>query len=200
MLKHYSSTLGVLRNQAHMRSFRRRFKASLEIRPRGLRQDLSRSLIVWSKDFTRICKASTLDKLKSCKLAKTERSWKALKFFSKMSMDAVLPSEITFVSRINYCNHLELPCYGESFHAKIIHNAFESNVFVGSALIDFYVNCSNLNNAHRCFNEIYAKNVVSWNALIWGYFNRKTNEKGFKSLHFNKKSPTNLILIIRTKD
>ncbi|KAM1196315.1 hypothetical protein ACFX2J_022700 [Malus domestica] len=104
-------------------------------------------------------------------VAKTERSWKALKFFSKMSMDAVLPSEITFVSLINYCNHLELPCYGESFHAKIIHNAFESNVFVGSALIDFYVNCSNLNNAHRCFNEIYAKNVVSWNALIWGYSN-----------------------------
>ncbi|KAB2626079.1 pentatricopeptide repeat-containing protein [Pyrus ussuriensis x Pyrus communis] len=104
-------------------------------------------------------------------VAKTERSWKALELFSKMSMDGVLPSEIIFVSLIYCCNHLEMPCYGESFHAKTIQNAFESNVFVGSALIDFYTKCDNLENAHRCFNEIYAKNVVSWNALIWGYSN-----------------------------
>ncbi|KAM1624980.1 hypothetical protein FF1_022934 [Malus domestica] len=104
-------------------------------------------------------------------VAKTERSWKALELFSKMSMDGVLPSEITFVSLINCCNHLEMPCYGESFHGKTIQNAFESNVFVGSALIDFYTKCDNLENAHCCFNEIYAKNVVSWNALIWGYSN-----------------------------
>jgi pentatricopeptide repeat protein len=40
---------------------------------------------------------------------------------------------------------------------------------VGSALVDFYAKCDKLVDAHHCFDEIYEKNVVSWNALILGY-------------------------------
>ncbi|KAI5327567.1 hypothetical protein L3X38_026963 [Prunus dulcis] len=104
-------------------------------------------------------------------VAKTDRPQKALEFFTKMSMDGVLPTETTFVSLINCCTHLEIPFYGESFHVKIIQHGLESNVFVGSALVDFYAKCDNLESARRCFNEIYVKNVVCWNALILGYSN-----------------------------
>ncbi|CAL9028909.1 unnamed protein product, partial [Prunus brigantina] len=104
-------------------------------------------------------------------VAKTDRPQKALEFFTKMSVDGVLPTETTFVSLINCCTHLEIPFYGESFHVKIIQHGLESNVFVGSALVDFYAKCDNLESARRCFNEIYVKNVVCWNALILGYSN-----------------------------
>ncbi|KAM5578272.1 pentatricopeptide repeat-containing protein [Rosa sericea] len=104
-------------------------------------------------------------------IAKIGGPQKAVELFSQMSMAGVLPTEITFVSLINCCTSLEVPISGESVHAKIIQHAYESNVLVGSALVDFYAKCDNLKAAHRCFYEICEKNVVSWNALILGYSN-----------------------------
>ncbi|KAL6145056.1 hypothetical protein ACLB2K_055744 [Fragaria x ananassa] len=95
----------------------------------------------------------------------------AVELFSQMSMAGVMPTEVTFVSLINCCRSLEIPISGESVHAKIIQHAYESNVIVGSVLVDFYAKCDNLKAAHRCFYEICEKNVVSWNALISGYSN-----------------------------
>ena len=105
-------------------------------------------------------------------LAKSERPSKVLELFLKMSVDGVLPNETTFVSVINSCTNLQILVFGEYIHAKVIRNKIESNVFVGSALVDFYAKCDNLESAHCCFDEIDEKNVVCWNALILGYSNK----------------------------
>ena len=105
-------------------------------------------------------------------LAKSERPSKVLELFLKMSLDGVLPNETTFVSVINSCTNLQILVFGEYIHAKVIRNKIESNVFVGSALVDFYAKCDNLESAHCCFDEIDEKNVVCWNALILGYSNK----------------------------
>ncbi|KAA8524277.1 hypothetical protein F0562_010700 [Nyssa sinensis] len=105
-------------------------------------------------------------------LAKSNRPDKALELFLKMYTNGVLPNQTTFVSVINSCTCLQIPFYGKFIHAKIIRNTFESDVFVGSALVDLYAKCDMLGDAHRCFDEIYEKNVVSWNALILGYSNK----------------------------
>ncbi|XP_057956014.1 pentatricopeptide repeat-containing protein At3g58590 isoform X2 [Malania oleifera] len=102
-------------------------------------------------------------------LAKTERAGKALELFLKMPWGGILPNQTTFVSAINSCAHLQIPIYGQLIHAKVIRNRYEFDVFVGSALVDFYAKCDKIEDAHRCFDEIYEKNVVSWNALIFGY-------------------------------
>ncbi|KAF3443210.1 hypothetical protein FNV43_RR12891 [Rhamnella rubrinervis] len=104
-------------------------------------------------------------------LARSERPGKALELFSKMFIDGVLPTTITYVSLLSCCTGLMIPFVGESIHANIIKNAFESDVFVGSALVGFYAKCGKLELAHCCFNEIHERNVVSWNALIFGYSN-----------------------------
>ncbi|XP_059449034.1 pentatricopeptide repeat-containing protein At3g58590 isoform X2 [Corylus avellana] len=105
-------------------------------------------------------------------VANSEIPGKALELFLKMCMTGVLPSQPAFVSVINSCTSLEIPMYGEFIHAKTFRSAFESDVYVGSALVDFYAKCDKLVDAHHCFDEIYEKNVVSWNALILGYSNK----------------------------
>uniref|UniRef100_A0A2N9ED28 Pentacotripeptide-repeat region of PRORP domain-containing protein n=1 Tax=Fagus sylvatica TaxID=28930 RepID=A0A2N9ED28_FAGSY len=102
-------------------------------------------------------------------VAKSERPGKALELFLDMCISGILPSQATFVSVINSCTSLGISMYGEFIHAKTIRNSFESDVYVGSALVDFYAKCDKLEAAHFCFDEIYEKNVVSWNALILGY-------------------------------
>jgi hypothetical protein len=59
----------------------------------------------------------------------------------------------------------------------------ESDVFVGSGLIDMYAKCGSMGDALRIFNKMTPCNVVSWNAMIakrnvgkgrrhWNYFNK----------------------------
>ncbi|GKV36763.1 hypothetical protein SLEP1_g44857 [Rubroshorea leprosula] len=105
--------------------------------------------------------------------AKNKNPIKAVEHFLKMSMEGLVPNSTTFVNVIASCTILHFPVFGESIHAKTVKNAFESDVFVGSSLVDFYAKCHKLEDAHHCFDRIYEKNLVSWNTLILGYANHR---------------------------
>lgn len=105
-------------------------------------------------------------------LAKGEVPLKAIEFFCKMYIDGFLPNQITFLSAITSCTRSINLTYGELIHAKIIKNQFEKDVRVGSSLVNLYAKCDRLDCAHRCFDEILEKNLISWNALLLGYSNR----------------------------
>lgn len=104
-------------------------------------------------------------------VARSERPGKAIELFSKMFIAGVYPTTVTYVNLLTCCTVLMTPFVGESVHASIIKNAFESDVFVGSTLVDFYAKYGKLELARCCFDEIQEKNVVSWNALLFGYSN-----------------------------
>ncbi|OMO89137.1 hypothetical protein CCACVL1_08004 [Corchorus capsularis] len=99
---------------------------------------------------------------------------KALDFFFQMSRDGVKPNQTTLVIIIASCSSLQIPILGEYIHAKAIKKGFDSDVFIGSALVDFYAKCDKLVESHQCFDGIYEKNVVSWNALIMGYASKSS--------------------------
>ncbi|XP_019055330.1 PREDICTED: pentatricopeptide repeat-containing protein At3g58590 isoform X2 [Nelumbo nucifera] len=98
-----------------------------------------------------------------------KRPEKALELFLTMILQGFLPSQTTFVNAICSCSNFQIPIYGKFIHAKTIKNNFKCDVFVGTALVDFYMKYNALEEAHICFDEIYEKNMVSWNALISGY-------------------------------
>ncbi|KAK7292662.1 hypothetical protein RJT34_15513 [Clitoria ternatea] len=102
-------------------------------------------------------------------LVKSERPKMALELFLNMSVRGLVPSQATFVAVIDSCSSLRDSVCGESIHAMVIRGGLESDVIVGTALIDFYAKCDKLISAHKCFHQIEEKNVVSWNALILGY-------------------------------
>ncbi|TMW98714.1 hypothetical protein EJD97_003616 [Solanum chilense] len=102
-------------------------------------------------------------------MAKIGRAYRALVVFRKMSVSGVLPNDTSYVSALSCCTSQQFRLLGESIHAKVMQKKFESDVYVGSALLDFYVKCDRLDDAHVCFDEISEKNVVSWNTLMLGY-------------------------------
>ncbi|XP_027348179.1 pentatricopeptide repeat-containing protein At3g58590 [Abrus precatorius] len=104
-------------------------------------------------------------------LVKSESPKMALELFLNMSGRGLMPSQATFVAVIDSCTSLRNSACGESVHGKVIRSGFESDVIVGTALLDFYAKCDDLSSAHKCFDQIEEKNVVSWNALILGYSN-----------------------------
>ncbi|XP_047319811.1 pentatricopeptide repeat-containing protein At3g58590 [Impatiens glandulifera] len=105
-------------------------------------------------------------------MAKTDQTENGVNFFLEMLRNGVRPNQATFVSAVNLFTSLCAPIYGEFVHAKIIKQISETDLHVGSVLVDFYAKHGLLEESRRCFDEICEKNVVSWNGLINGYSNR----------------------------
>jgi pentatricopeptide repeat protein len=79
------------------------------------------------------------------------------------------PNPVTFLGVLNACASVMALEEGRSVHEQIIRSGCESDVFVGSSLVDMYAKCGSIKDAQRVFDEMPTRNVVSWTAMILGY-------------------------------
>eukprot|EP01018_Ginkgo_biloba_P008769 Gb_30993 [translate_table: standard] len=93
----------------------------------------------------------------------------ALKLFLQMQATNVVPDSDTFATVLAACANLAALDNGKEIHKEIIRSGFQSNVFVGSALVDMYVKCEDTDDAVQVFDRMPERNVVSWTAMISGY-------------------------------
>ncbi|KAG9443271.1 hypothetical protein H6P81_014611 [Aristolochia fimbriata] len=93
----------------------------------------------------------------------------AIKSLIKMLQEEIKPNRFTFASTLATCTKLTATETGESIHTLIIKCGFETNVIVGSALIDMYSKCGKLGSAIKYFKEMPKTDIIMWNALLAGY-------------------------------
>ncbi|KAJ7532424.1 hypothetical protein O6H91_13G002800 [Diphasiastrum complanatum] len=93
----------------------------------------------------------------------------ALALYEQMKQEGVQPDNVTYPVLLKACASIAALEQGKQLHSHIIRSGFESNVIVGSALVDMYAKCGRIKKAHKVFNNMHERNVVSWNALIAGY-------------------------------
>eukprot|EP01018_Ginkgo_biloba_P018582 Gb_16828 [translate_table: standard] len=93
----------------------------------------------------------------------------ALNLFYQMRRAGMHPNSFTFASILKACASLGALKPGEHVHTHIIKAKFESDVFVGSALVDMYGKCGTVEEARRVFDKMPERNLVSWNAIIVAY-------------------------------
>ncbi|KAM3282770.1 putative pentatricopeptide repeat-containing protein [Capsicum chacoense] len=84
------------------------------------------------------------------------------------SMNVVL-DKYTFPSLVKSCSNALALREGQIVHGLIVRYGTDSDVFVGSSLIDLYGKCKEIEYARRIFNGIPIKNEVTWTAMIVGY-------------------------------
>ncbi len=94
---------------------------------------------------------------------------KALELFRQMQQEGVQPDSVTFVAALNACASVAALEEGRCVHHQIIQSCLESDVFVGSSLVDMYAKCGNIEDAWRVFNKMPSRNVVTWNAMVLGH-------------------------------
>eukprot|EP01018_Ginkgo_biloba_P036876 Gb_04828 [translate_table: standard] len=92
----------------------------------------------------------------------------ALKLFCQMQQTSMKPDEFTFASVFRACANLATLEFGSQLHALSAKTGLESDICVGSALLDMYAKCGSIEGAKRMFNEMPKKDVVAWNAMIAG--------------------------------
>jgi pentatricopeptide repeat protein len=82
-----------------------------------------------------------------------------------MQQEGVQLNAVTFVGVLNACDSIMTLDQGSQAHNQILESGCESNLFVGSSLIDMYAKCGSMEEALRVFNNMQSQNVVSWKSV-----------------------------------
>lgn len=99
----------------------------------------------------------------------------ALSFAVTMARSGVVFDAVTFTTALAFTSDLDDDGggggggFGLQLHSQVVKTGFESDTFVGNALISAYAKTGLLEEADRVFGEMAERDLVSWNALISGY-------------------------------
>ncbi|XP_051138348.1 pentatricopeptide repeat-containing protein At2g13600-like [Andrographis paniculata] len=86
-----------------------------------------------------------------------------------MSEGAIEPNSFTLGSVLHGCAETGSLRLGKAVHSYCIVRGLETNLFVGTALVDMYCRCRDLEAAERALRWVPERDVVIWNALISGH-------------------------------
>ncbi|KAI5070701.1 hypothetical protein GOP47_0015044 [Adiantum capillus-veneris] len=93
----------------------------------------------------------------------------ALNLLERMLREGTNPDDVMFLCMLKVCSSTRALDEGRLIHDLLITYGLESDVTMGSSLVDLYAKCGCLNEAQSTFDTLDHTNTVSWNALIAGY-------------------------------
>ncbi|OMP06823.1 hypothetical protein COLO4_07865 [Corchorus olitorius] len=101
--------------------------------------------------------------------AKHEEPQLGLELFKQMVDAGVTPDWVVMLSLLLVCGQLGCLKQGKSVHGWCVRRCFQVELNLGNATVDMYLKCAALTYAHRVFNMMNPKDVISWSSLIYGY-------------------------------
>ncbi|KAK9684608.1 hypothetical protein RND81_10G220600 [Saponaria officinalis] len=81
-----------------------------------------------------------------------------------------VPSDPSFYTNlIQLCIDSRATKEGRLIHKYLFYNGFHSNLTLNNKMIIFYGRIGDMGNAHKVFDKMLERNIVSWTALLSGY-------------------------------
>ncbi|XP_024973154.1 pentatricopeptide repeat-containing protein At4g21065-like [Cynara cardunculus var. scolymus] len=93
----------------------------------------------------------------------------AVSLYYEMIENGVVPDNFTFPFVLKACSNLSAIGVGRDVHDHVVRTGWETDVFVGAALIDMYAKCGNVGSARQVFDKILERDVVMWNSMLAAY-------------------------------
>ncbi|GER27089.1 pentatricopeptide repeat-containing family protein [Striga asiatica] len=93
----------------------------------------------------------------------------ALDLYGQMMGSGVEPTKYTYPFVLKACAALQDFETGTRIHEQSKRYGLEKDVYVCTALVDFYVKCGCLVEAKNVFDKMPERDVVAWNALVNGF-------------------------------
>ncbi|KAJ6722069.1 hypothetical protein OIU85_025088 [Salix viminalis] len=93
----------------------------------------------------------------------------ALDFFVGMMRNRLLPDDLTFGAVLHACSSLAILGHGRMVHGCVIRHGFLARVYIGNGLVNMYAKCGDLEGSNLAFNDIYEKDLVSFNAMLFAF-------------------------------
>lgn len=93
----------------------------------------------------------------------------AISLYHQMLEYGLAPDNFTFPFVLKACSALSAIEEGRNIHEHAIRSGWETDVFVGAALIDMYAKCGCVRSAREVFDKIIERDAVLWNSMLAAY-------------------------------
>eukprot|EP00250_Pteridium_aquilinum_P020369 c24791_g1_i3 orf=226-2916(+) len=111
----------------------------------------------------------------------------AMELCEKMRLECTETDDVTFLCVLKACAIVGDIGQGMAFHDQVVKHGLDLNMVIGNSLVSMYFKCGNMNEACIVFDQLPARNVVSWAAVISGY---ALNGNGIFALRLFEKMKT----------
>ncbi|THU60203.1 hypothetical protein C4D60_Mb07t10170 [Musa balbisiana] len=91
---------------------------------------------------------------------------KAIAFFREMWLAGEKPNPITMLSVLEACTVAAELKLSKCAHGIVVRNEFLNELAIGTAVLDMYAKCGDVNASRKVFQAMPQRNVLSWNAMI----------------------------------
>ncbi|CAA7035654.1 unnamed protein product [Microthlaspi erraticum] len=108
-----------------------------------------------------------------------EASSEAFKLFMDMQRQGLELTPSTFSAVLKACSAAKALEYGKQIHALICKNNFQSDEFIGSALIELYALMGSTEDGMRCFTSTSKQDIASWTSMIDCHVQNEELESAF---------------------
>ncbi|GLT35689.1 hypothetical protein SLA2020_101200 [Shorea laevis] len=128
--------------------------------------DLDSAVLV----FNRVNNPSSLlynSIIRAC--AKYGFALKTIDLFCQMHCRGHKGDNFTFPFVLKSCADLSSIWMGKCVHAQSLRIGIEFDFYIATSLIDMYVKCGEIRDAHKLFDRMSVRDVSSWNTLVAGY-------------------------------
>lgn len=112
--------------------------------------------------------------------AKSGYSDEAMDLYHRMIWAGVRPDVFTFPCILRTCGAVSDICRGKEIHLHVLRFGFDSEIDVINSLITMYVKCGDVSDGLKVFDGMPIRDLITWNAMISGFFENKMFEDGFK--------------------
>ncbi|KAH1193685.1 putative pentatricopeptide repeat-containing protein [Glycine max] len=89
-----------------------------------------------------------------------------LSTFAHMKAHGALPNSFTYPSIIKACPDMYKEREVKSLHGSAFCCDIDQDLYMGTNLIDMYGKCEEIADAHKVFDGMFDKNVVSWTVVL----------------------------------
>ncbi|KAK8923986.1 Pentatricopeptide repeat-containing protein [Platanthera zijinensis] len=123
----------------------------------------------------------------------------AFRLYLAARKEGFVPTDFMISSILTTSSGLSGVNLGRSLHAVAVRSCLDSNIFVGSALLDMYGKCGSIEEAEQVFESIPERNFVTWNAMISGYAvqgNASNALKVFDDMTSRSEVPPNYVTLL----
>ena len=97
------------------------------------------------------------------------RGENAIQLFHQMRQEHVQADKITYLNILKACASPLSLKWGREVHVLIRRDGLESDIRVGTALIQMYAKCGSIEEARQAFDNLTNRNVVSRTAMVGAY-------------------------------
>nr|AYM00565.1 pentatricopeptide repeat protein [Salvia miltiorrhiza] len=94
---------------------------------------------------------------------------KAVELYDEMIDSGIKPTKYTYPFVLKACSALQDVETGVKIRGHVKRDNLDKDVYVCTALVNFYVKCGCLVEARGVFDEMLERDVVAWNAMVSGY-------------------------------